>query len=150
MPWPVTLPAAQRPAIAKQSLERYLDGERIADIAMSLSVTDKRLYQLLLEHVEDDWKNAQVATALARYEQAKEEMDRASTMLEVARAREAARIAQWDLERVCRRIYGQDAQTVLGQGLITINIGIGRRDTSAELEVAAPLPELSGPAGSST
>jgi hypothetical protein len=59
-------------------------------------------------------------------------------MLEVARATNAAKIAQWELERVCRRIYG-DAPPVQ----VTVNIGdvVGRvAELERELAIAAALP----------
>jgi hypothetical protein len=78
----------------------------------------------LTEHAEAEWKSAQVGASLERLEEAKTEMNAATTMQDVARAREKARLAQWDLERVCRRIYGSDAPATLGQGTVTISINL--------------------------
>jgi hypothetical protein len=52
-------------------------------------------------------------------------------MQEVARASNLARLAQWELERVCRRIYGQEPAAVLGSGVINITIGINRDEKPA-------------------
>ena len=43
--------------------------------------------------------------------------------VDLARARESLRSAQWDLERVCRRIYGQDAPPNAAQA-VQININL--------------------------
>jgi hypothetical protein len=45
--------------------------------------------------------------------------------LELARARELVRSAQWQLERVLSRIYGQK-QEVAPSSAVQINIGIAR------------------------
>ena len=47
----------------------------------------------------------------------------AQTPLDLTRAREQLRSAQWDLERVCRRIYGQD-QPPAGMNAVQININL--------------------------
>lgn len=108
--------------VARQASERYLDGERMVDIAAELGVSDKRLYALMAEQDEEGWKRAQLAAAIQRLELAKEGIDAATDQLEIARARESARMAQWDLERVCRRIYGQEPAQVLGSGSVSISI----------------------------
>jgi hypothetical protein len=109
-------------------LARYLDGEEMASLAQEYGVTRKRLYQVLVEHDEEAWKSAQVAAAIDRLELAKSLIDTAQTALDLARARESAKTAQWELERTCKRIYGTDAPQLAGQGTININIGI-KRDT---------------------
>jgi hypothetical protein len=109
-------------------LARYLDGEEMASLANEYGVTRKRLYQVLVEQDEEGWKTAQVAAAIDRLEQAKSLIDTAQTALDLARARESAKTAQWELERTCKRIYGTDAPQLAGQGTININIGI-KRDT---------------------
>ncbi len=121
MGWPVTIPE-DKAVVAQTAIQRYLDDERIEDIAKGYGVTDKRLYQLLLETHEEQWKQAQVAHAVSRLQACEDELKGAKNMLEIARAREAARIAQWKLERLCRRIYGTDAPPTAGQGTVAIQI----------------------------
>lgn len=109
----------------KTILQRYLSDESTKEIAASYGVTRQALGQFLLKHAEDDWKAAQVVRALARKESAEDDLETAADGLSLARARERLRAAQWDLERVCRRIYGQDQPP--GNVLpIQINIGISR------------------------
>lgn len=117
-------------------LTRVLNEESTKDIAASYGVTRSALNQWLLATAEAEWKTAQVIRAHKRKEDAedsfeeiqtkianadKEERDRLTLALSLARERLKA--AQWDLERVCRRIYGQEAaQDGAGRISITLNI----------------------------
>lgn len=92
----------------KSILQRYLSDESTSVIAADYGVTRQALGQYLLRHAEDDWKEAQVARAIARKEKAEDDLENAKDPLELAKARELLKSAQWDLERVCRRIYGQE------------------------------------------
>jgi hypothetical protein len=105
-------------------LERYLAEESTSDIAQSLGVTRSGLNYWLLRTAEEEWKNAQVIRAIKRKQDAEEEMDTASDAFTLARARERLKAAQWDLERVCRRIYGTD-QPVDQAGMVSITLNIG-------------------------
>jgi transcriptional regulator with XRE-family HTH domain len=104
-------------------LDRYLEGETGPQIAASLGVTKQALSHWLINRAEVQWKSAQLVKALARKDAAEELMDKASNPLDLARAREQLRGAQWDLERVCRRIYGQDSPANAAQA-VQININL--------------------------
>lgn len=119
-PKPVTLIAnglaGQDP---NQILRRYLSDESTLTIAADYGVTRQALGQYLLRHAEEEWKECQVARAVARKEKAEDDIESASDPLQLAKARESLKAAQWDLERVCRRIYGQEINvnmTVLDLG----------------------------------
>lgn len=114
----------------KDVLKRYLSDESTKDIAATYGVTRQALGQFLLKYAETDWKDAQVVRALARKESAEDDLETAPDVLSLARARERLRAAQWDLERVCRRIYGQDVATVAQAVQININL---RRDAGAAI-----------------
>ena len=88
-------------------LERYLNDETTGQIAASLNVHRSALNQWLLRHAEEPWKQAQVARAITALEEAKERLACSQDALSLARAREQLRGAQWELERVFHRIYGQ-------------------------------------------
>lgn len=103
----------------KEVLQRYLSDESTSVIAADYGVTRQALGQFLLKHAEEDWKEAQVARAIARKEKAEDAIETAQDPLELAKARELLKSAQWDLERVCRRIYGQDQN-------INVNISVDR------------------------
>jgi hypothetical protein len=121
-------------------LERYLAGETSPQIAQSLGVTKQALSHWLITHAENEWKSAQLVKALSRKDEAEELMDKASNPLDLARAREQLRGAQWDLERVCRRIYGQDVAQVAQA--VQININLRRtQDCTPETQVIDIKPD---------
>lgn len=126
----------------KLILQRYLSDESTSEIAKSYGVTRQALGQYLLSVAEEEWKSAQVARAIARKEDAEDDLsnarldlqdkegkgiDRDTRELSLARVKIAEaqlKAAHWDLERVCRRIYGQDVSPdQLGRVSITLNIG---------------------------
>lgn len=133
----MNLPAL-RDTDPKLILQRYLSDESTKDIAKDYGVTRQALGQYLMQTVEEEWKSAQVSRAQARKEAADDVYDKAQADLETAIDRDARelslarvkvaeaqrRAAQWDLERICRRIYGQDVTPdQLGRVSITLNIG---------------------------
>jgi hypothetical protein len=117
-PWP-----ARKPPIAgklgknfkpDKVLIRYLHGEEIADIADSLGVHPKALnYHLLKEEFREAWRKAQVAVSQAELQEAKAVIRSAPDALSLSRAREALRSAQWDLERLESRLYGQKQELTI-------------------------------------
>ena len=102
-----------------QVIIRYLNGETSTEIAKSLGCTRQGLGYYLRANAEEDWKNAQVIQAIERKEQAEDELGKANDSLSLARARERLRSAQWELERVCNRIFGQKQEVAM-----TINIRV--------------------------
>ena len=136
---------ALRDADPKLILQRYLSDESTKDIAASYGVTRQGLGKYLLKHAETDWKDAQVARAIARKESAEDDLEaigpqikaadreeRERLALTVSLARERLKAAQWDLERVCRRIYGQDAPPSTAQA-VQINITLGSAPDKAQV-----------------
>lgn len=115
----------QRREVLNQVLDRALNGERQADIAQSLGMHQTSLSYVLLHHVEDEWKSVQVARALTNLDRAEEELEGATDHETISRARERIRSAQWQLEKLHRRLFGQEEKTV-NNGNIQINIGIVR------------------------
>jgi hypothetical protein len=116
---------------ANNIISKYLDGLELTDQAKEYGVTNKRLYQILIDSAPETWKSAQAAKAFDHYENAEKQLREAKDGLELARARELVRSAQWQLERVLSRIYGQK-QEVAPSSAIQINIGITR---SGEIDV---------------
>lgn len=119
------LPAERRTEIAKEVLTRYINGEQVADMAPEYGFSDVTIYALLLREHEDDWKEVQRARALARLERRQKELETAPDALSLARAREGVRSAQWELERLLRRLYGQDQQAPVQNVGIVINLRRG-------------------------
>ena len=122
-------------------LTRVLNEESTKDIAASYGVTRSALNQWLLANAEGDWRTVQIIRAHKRKDEAEEEIDAATDALSLARAREKLKAAQWDLERICRRIYGQD----VGAGdvaRIQINLNLGDVSGAAHTEkVVNELPK---------
>ena len=139
------LPAAKRTQIAREVLEAYERGEEVADIAPNYGVSDVTLYALLVRDHEDAWKQAQISRGVAKSARASNDLEdlraqlRSATQkgtetphdaLSLARIREQVRVAEiqakraeWELERVYRRVYGQDVPTdQAGRVSITLNI----------------------------
>jgi hypothetical protein len=97
-------------------LQRYLAGELTSDIAKSLGVTRQGLDYHLRTHAEQDWRDAQVILAFERKHVAQEAMDVANDVLSLARAREQLKSAQWDLERLLKRLFGPSAEVTGADG----------------------------------
>lgn len=91
-------------------IQRYLADERTPDIAASLGVHRSALNQMLLRDCPDDWRKAQAARAVTALDDAKLALESAPNSLSLARAREQLRSAQWELERLLRRLYGDHLQ----------------------------------------
>ena len=122
-------------------LERYLSDEKTSTIAQSYGISRSRLHQWLLEHAEDHWRKAQVARAVTALEQSKDELDSAADPLELARAREKLRGAQWELERLYSRLFGQK-QEVVHSGTVTVSNALQAISERRQAQIAAPRDEL--------
>lgn len=109
-------------------LQRYLSDETTLAISADYGVTRQALTHFLLKSVEEQWKEAQVARAIARKEKAEDGIACAKDAFDLARAREELKSAQWDLERVCRRIYGDSVQgPVSAEGLADLLMAVSER-----------------------
>ena len=128
------LPAERRNEIAQVLLIGYNEGKQVADMAPAFGISDVTAYALLLREHEADWKEAQKARAMARLERAQHALGTAPDALSLARAREEVRAAQWELERLMRRLYGQDAPQQAQAVQVNINL---RRENATELRVVA-------------
>lgn len=120
----------------KDILERYLAEENSTQIAKSLGVTKAALSHFMLTHAEVEWKHAQVLKAVRRKEDAEHLIETADNALDLARGRELLKSAQWDLERVCRRIYGQDQPPDnFGRVSISLNLNVQPQQSTATIDV---------------
>ncbi len=104
------MPADLQP---EQVIDRYLQDERTQDIARSYGVERSRLNQWLLKNASEQWRDAQIARAVTAHEQAKDELAAASDPLSLGRAREQLRAAQWELERLYARMFGQQTHVTM-------------------------------------
>lgn len=121
------LSPAERAGVLDQAIERYGRGESVYQVAQDLGVEHTTLYRHLIKEREQDWKDAKISHALADLESAESQQKNAPDMLALSRARECVRSAQWHLERLLRRIYGQDQPANLSQA-VQININLRGKD----------------------
>lgn len=91
---------------AKAILSRIIAGERTEDIAKGFNVTKEVLSYHLRTKATDDWKEAQVIRDIRRKEEAEDAIDSATDMLQLNKAMAKLKSAQWSLERLCSRIFG--------------------------------------------
>ena len=71
---------------------------------------------------------------MKRKEDAEDAIDSARDALELNKAQAKLKSAQWDLERVCRRIYGDSApDEPTGKVNIVLNIGIEKPGDGARV-----------------
>lgn len=110
------MPAEARATILDTAIQRYSDGESVYKIAEELGIEHTTLYRHLVKHREGDWREAKVGRALAELEDAEESLKSAPDGLALTRARERIRAAQWHLERLIRRIYGEEKVALNLQG----------------------------------
>jgi IS30 family transposase len=115
-------------------LQRYEDGETIREIAASFGVSHVAVYRALVRNAPDLWAEYQSAVALKEYQEAEDALRRADDGVTVARAAHDLRSQQWKLERVLRRIYGEDKAQIAA---VQVNI------TMDFTSNAAVLPHLS-------
>jgi transposase len=155
--------------IIAAALQIYEDGREIEDAAKELDVPARTLYRWLAANAVDRWHEAQKGRALADYESAKRRRDEARDTLDrlkstleteevkdaaernwrLAHAREVLRACdteldhqKWLLERLIKRIYGQEAPPV-GANAVQININLRRENATTGdvsiVEVSNPL-----------
>ena len=143
------LPEERRAELAQEALERYYAGEEIRAISQDFGCSYVTVYSLLFQMCEDAWRDAQVSRAMARHADALAELDgikgkinAATEVLDVAKQRELLKVAevrlksaQWELERLLRRLYGDAVPPPAGQGVVQININFACEPKTVEGEV---------------
>lgn len=129
------LPEGKRLVMLEAILAHYENGASIYDLAEKLGVNNATLYRNLKKYRLEDWKEVASARYEAEIEDAEKELKIAPDSNAVTRARERIASARWKLERLDRKVYGQEAPQQQG-GMVQINIGIRRNtDTAVDAEV---------------
>lgn len=131
------LPAAPDWFDPKKILAQYVSGQKTEDIAQRLGVDARTLRYHLASHSPEDWKAAVLLTALNRQQEAEDEIDEAKDMLALRKAETKLKSAQWNLERVCRRIYG-DVKEAPQQQPVMISINLRRDDDTPGRTIEVP------------
>jgi transposase-like protein len=134
------LTAPELARVLDNAIESYGSGASIYAIANDLGVEHTTLYRHLVKHREEEWRDAKVGRALAELEEAEEALKTAPDGLALSRARERCRAAQWQLERLMRRIYGQDAPAKVGAA---IQININTRGAAPQSGTTVEITDVS-------
>jgi hypothetical protein len=127
-------------------LANYLEGEGTEEIADSLGVSVEKLVYYLTTRTPEKWKEAVLIRALKRQIDAEDEIDHAKDLVELRRAETKLKSAQWNLERVCRRIYGQDVPKEPTEK-VNIVLNIGTNNTAEKVVSEVKPNELTSGSG---
>lgn len=114
-------PIEEQQRIIQQTLERALNDERLEDIAKDFGLARSTLNYNLLAHANDEWRDTQAARALTNLQDAERALIDAADGLALGRAREQLKSAQWALEKLHRRLYG-DKLDVQHSGQISVTV----------------------------
>ena len=91
-------------------MDRFERGESIMQIAQDLGISHVAIYRAIIRQIPDEWQQYRSAKALGQLDQAENDLSRATDGVTVSRVREQIKMAQWQLERTCRSIYGDKLQ----------------------------------------
>lgn len=141
------VPQEERSHRLQAVIGRVVNDEKLADIAKDIGLSRSALNMALLEYAEDDWKKAQVARAITRLERARdirgEMLDgkRETEIGSLTLARDEEKSAQWELEKLMRRLFGQDQAQQVSQVTIQIADLRGLGATNAVVRTVEPEAE---------
>lgn len=129
-------PLAKYQGNAEPILARLRDGEKAKAIADSIGVSDVNLYAFLLRHAPQAWMELSAGRALSRKANAEELLDdETADKNTISRARTTAQLAQWDLERANRKLYGE----VKNDSAVTVQVLVSRDgDNPTAIQVETP------------
>lgn len=113
---------------AKQILDSYLEGKSTDEVAVELGTSREKLVYWLTKNAEEDWKMAQFLKAINLKDKANAQLSSAEDLFQLRQAEAMLKSAQWDLERVCRRIYGDDSPKDDQRERVSIIIAIDRSE----------------------
>jgi len=97
----------ERHDLVKQALQRYQGGELLENVANDIGVHKSTLYAWMLNEVPDQYKLVQKDALITRLAETYEKIESAKDQLDLARARELRRSAQWDAERRLSKLFAQ-------------------------------------------
>jgi hypothetical protein len=109
----------------KKILLQVIDGKKTEEIANTLGTSKDRLTFYLRKHAPTDWIEAQIIRELRRKDEAEDDIDNANDAIQLNKAIAKLKSAQWSLERVYRRVYG-DVKETPSEKPIQINIALRR------------------------
>ena len=121
-------------------IDRYLVAETTTKIARQYGLSRRALVAWLRDVRPEEWKRVQIIRALIKKEDSETGLETAPDALSLARARECLRSAQFDLERLDSRNWGQK-QEVSVSGTINFTTAI-REISERRLGNVAPEPQI--------
>ena len=127
----LTDPFPPHPLTIPEVIARYRTGESMLSIAQDSPVKARQLYNWILKEVgEEQYRDIQTECLMNRVADADTDLLKAEDTVQVARAREVARFARFDLERRRPALYGPK-QEVNSSQRITIIVQRGIIDPRA-------------------
>lgn len=126
------LPETERKELLAGVMQRYEHDDTIADLAREQGCSTTTLYRRLLRECPEEWRAVQSARAVKQLEAAKESLEGAKDNVEVNRAGKQIQTAQWELERLHARLYGQQEASLTSA--IQINVNIAPRNPVPDSE----------------
>lgn len=123
-------PLAALQGDTSEMLQRLRGGESVNQISASLGISQTALYDWILRHCPEEFMAISAARSLSRIEKAEQDLDAAQDQVDIGKARESARLAQWNLERANRKLYGDNKtesggvniQVVIDRGEASVNV----------------------------
>ena len=103
----VRTPPEHKIELINTALTRYQNGELLESVAKDLNISRATLYGWMLNEAPDEYKEIQKNALITRLAETYEKIEVASDQLDLARARELRRAAQWDAERRLSRLFAQ-------------------------------------------
>lgn len=104
-------PLAQFAGDPTEVLYRLSAGESATSIAKAMGIHHSALYRWLLQYAPEQWQLHSAANQLVKIEECETAFDDPTADgITVARTREKAKLAQWQLERTSRKLYGDSKQ----------------------------------------
>jgi hypothetical protein len=117
-------------------LDRVAQGDMLREIAADYGCVPQTVSMFILRHVEPDvWNEVKEQSIHARLEKSAEAMETAPDQLELARARESARLWMWRAEREHPHRWGSKPSTAVqinGQDGMSVQIVSYSRNNSTE------------------
>lgn len=118
---PTALPLPELPEL----IQRYLNGESMIRLAKDARVARRTLYRWMHSALGDkEYHEAVTDAMLARMADADDSLSKARDTWQVARAREEAKFARWDLERRRPELFGQKSEVKENK---TLHVIVDRR-----------------------
>lgn len=113
-----------------QFVQQYLNGESIQSLAQQHRCSHRVIYKWLLKECGPQYDEVVTDALIARIADADQQLEEATTPIQIARAREMAKFSRMDFERRRPKLYGPKQEL---QHDHTVNIIVNRSFNSGVL-----------------